>query len=113
MLKRINHDRRRDFEEFDTSEEDYNDMPTKMEFSRSLSRRMRDYRGVHLRKSLRPRSHRIRVGLSRDSEYGHERNLIKHGNHVSTVHSIRVTHTSKFVRKGINLRGKVYRRGMW
>ncbi|XWS15151.1 hypothetical protein CRYUN_Cryun35bG0069600 [Craigia yunnanensis] len=63
----------------------------------SLSDRWKDYRGVHLRKFLRPRSHRIKLGNSRDALY--KRNLTKHGHHVNTVHDIRVTHTSKFAQK--------------
>ena len=74
--------------------------------STSLSGRWRDYREVHLRKSLRPRSHRIKVGISRDALY--KRNLTKHGHHVNTVHDIRVTHTSKFAQKGANYRGRVH-----
>ncbi|XWS21660.1 hypothetical protein CRYUN_Cryun30bG0073500 [Craigia yunnanensis] len=75
--------------------------------SKSLSGRWRDYRGVHLRKSLRPRSHRIKVGISRDALY--KRKPTKHGNHVNTVHDIRVTHTSKFAQKSANYRGRVHR----
>ncbi|CAK9168744.1 unnamed protein product [Ilex paraguariensis] len=78
---------------------------------RSLSsRRWRDYRGDHLRRSLRPRSHRIRVGISGDSAYGNRRNPIKHGGHATTVHDIRVSRTSKFVQKGGNYKGAIHRR---
>ncbi|CAK7346943.1 unnamed protein product [Dovyalis caffra] len=111
MLKRIRHGHRIDLSEFDTSEEDYDYVPRTMEISGTLSRRTRDYRIVHLSKSLRPRSHRIRVGLGSAFDCGCERILrVKHGKHVSTVKNIRVTHTSQFVRKGSSFRGRAFRR---
>ena len=120
-LKRVNREHRRDIEEeFDTSEDEYdmgeedyddesfsNHVHRHMEMSRSVSHKWKDYRGAHLRKSLRPRSHRIRVEVSRDSIHSGRRNHIKHRKHASTVHDIRVTRTSKFVHKGRNHRGEV------
>ncbi|KAB5557208.1 hypothetical protein DKX38_008117 [Salix brachista] len=107
MLKRVRRGRRSDSSEFDTSEEDSDCIPRTIEMSgSSLSRRTRDYRRVHLRKSLRPRSHRIRVGLSSEFDYGSGRNPnAKHGKHFSTIHNIRVTRTSQFVRKRASFRG--------
>jgi hypothetical protein len=111
MLKRVRHGHRSDSSEFDTSEEDFDHIPRTMEISGSSSRRTRDYRRVHLRKSLRPRSHRIRVGLGSDFDYGSGRiPNAKHGKHFSTIHSIRVTHTSQFVRKRASFRGRAYPR---
>ncbi|KAF2291354.1 hypothetical protein GH714_023176 [Hevea brasiliensis] len=117
MLKRVSHHHTKQFssDEFDTSEDDYHYAPNRtLEMRRSLSGEMRDYRRVHhLRKSLRPRSHRIRVGFSKESEfstYGRNYLLNKHRNHGSTVHNIRVIHSSKFARKGTNLRPKIYSR---
>ncbi|GMI65000.1 hypothetical protein like AT1G21722 [Hibiscus trionum] len=67
----------------------------------SLSGRSRNYKGVHLRRSLRPRNHRIKVGISRDAVYKR-----KPTKHINTVHDIRVTHTSKFAHKGSSYRGR-------
>ncbi|KAL9357532.1 hypothetical protein Peur_050785 [Populus x canadensis] len=114
ILKRARHGHRSDSSEFDTSEEDFDHIPRTMEISGSSSRRTRDYRRVHLRKSLRPRSHRIRVGLGSDFDYGSGRiPNVKHGKHFSTIHSIRVTHTSQFVRKRGSFRGRAYPRQRW
>ncbi|KAK6277293.1 hypothetical protein POUND7_017616 [Theobroma cacao] len=114
-VKRINRGRRRVREyRFDTGDE-HDDESFSYRISRpteasstSLSGRWGDYRGVHLRKSLRPRSHRIKVGIKRDALY--ERNHSKHDHHINTVHGIRVTHTSKFAQKGSNRRGRVHHR---
>lgn len=87
--------------------------PTSAKIYRSFSRRRRDYKGSHLRKSLQPRKHHARIEISRDLRYRSKRNhssrdpsytsnAIEHGNHVGTVHDIKVTRTSKFARKGIN-----------
>lgn len=98
---------------------DYNHDMDK-ENSGSLSRRRKDYRGDQLRKSLRPRSHRIGARISRDLGHGNRRNPIKcvapnqdpdHHDHKSRFdHAIRVTRTSKFVRKGTIYKGGVQRR---
>ncbi|XP_048227459.1 uncharacterized protein LOC8277762 isoform X2 [Ricinus communis] len=116
MLKRVSHHHRRDSSEFDTSEDDCYDYEhrTMDVSSRPLSRQMMDYRTAHLRRSLRPKSHRIRVGLSTGSEHGYGRyHHIKHANHGSTVNNIRVIQSSKFVRKGINHRRKGHSRERW
>lgn len=123
VLRRISHRhrhrRKRDFssDELDTSEDDCGyELSRTTEMRRSLSREMREHRRVHrLRKSLRPRSHRIRVGFRKESEFGsYGRNYQlhnKHRNHISTVHNIRVIRSSMFARKGMNLiRPKVYSR---
>lgn len=112
---------------YSRTEEDYTDeslschFPTSTKIiSRSFSHKRRDYKGSHLRKSLRPRRGHARVEISRDLSsyyYKNKRNhssgdSIKHGNysHRGTVHDIKVTHTSKFARKGINNRKRVIRR---
>ncbi|XP_004502469.1 uncharacterized protein [Cicer arietinum] len=90
------------------------------EFSRSFSRRRRDFKGSHLRKSLKPRRGHAQVEISRDLSYknkgnhssrdpSHRGNVIKHGNFKSTVHDIKITRTSKFARKGMNNRKRVIR----
>ncbi|XP_059629973.1 uncharacterized protein LOC132272925 [Cornus florida] len=107
---------RRRAREFDTSTGEqeleegsfssHHHLPRHMKDRRSL----RDYRGDHLRRSLRPRSHRIRVGISGDSVYVNKRNPIRHGHHGSTVHDIRVTKTSIFAHKSANHSGAIHRR---
>ncbi|XP_061358429.1 uncharacterized protein LOC133302636 [Gastrolobium bilobum] len=104
--------------------EDYTDeclsyhFPTSAKISKSFSRRRRDYKGSHLRKSLRPRKHHARVEISRDLSYKNKRNhsfgdpiytgsAINLGNYRGTVHDVKVTHSSKFARKGINKRKRV------
>ncbi|XP_024020739.1 uncharacterized protein LOC112091400 [Morus notabilis] len=88
----------------------------------SLSRRKRDYRSDQLRKSLRPRSHRIGAGISKDHlGHGNRRSYnIKLGDHHNhnhdhdhnsrVDHAIRVTRTSKFVRKGTIYKGGIIQR---
>lgn len=106
-LRRMKQENLRDMEEYDSSFSDdeleerlsYSRMPRTIEFRKSLSRRSRERRRIYLERSLRPRSHRIRVGISRGSIYVNERDRGKHDRHVSTVHNIKVTRTSKFVQK--------------
>ena len=108
-LKRKHRRPRRDIEEFDIcsgssdgrgeeEEEDgsvsCNRVPRETEYSRSMSRRWKDYRGDHLRRSLRPRSHRIRVGVRGGSIYPKK----------SKVNEIRVVRTPKFAQKTSSLR---------
>ncbi|KAK7390574.1 hypothetical protein VNO78_25883 [Psophocarpus tetragonolobus] len=90
---------------------------TSMKISRrSISRKKRDYKGSHVRMSLQPRKHHAQVEISRELRYRNKRNhshghfnytsnSINHGN--SIVHDIKVTHTSKFARKGITKRKRV------
>ncbi|CAL9145566.1 unnamed protein product [Musa hybrid cultivar] len=66
---------------------------------RSLSQRSRERRRMHLERSLRPRSHRVRVGISKHSIYINEDPRKRHG-HGSILQKIKVTHTSKFAQKG-------------
>ena len=108
LLKRTNRRsrrRKRIIEMLDTSSSGDDAPFTYMDKSiRSISHRRRDYRGAHLRKSLRPRNHHVRAGISRELVYGHRRNSInKHNNgdqHAGRVHGIRVTRTSRFAHKG-------------
>ncbi|RDY10669.1 E3 ubiquitin ligase BIG BROTHER-related, partial [Mucuna pruriens] len=92
--------------------EDYTDeslsyhFPTSEETSRSISRRRRDYKGSHLRKSLQPRKHLARVEISRDLRYQNKRNYssgdqsytsndFKHGNYIGSVHDIKFVHPQR------------------
>ncbi|CAJ2667762.1 unnamed protein product [Trifolium pratense] len=112
---------------YSTTGEEYIDESLSYHFptskrSRSFSRRRRDYKGCHLRKSLKPKRGHTQVEISRNLSYKNKRNLsirdqsytsnanIKHGNYKGTIHDIKVTQTSKFARKGMNHRKKVTRR---
>lgn len=101
--------------------EDYTDeslsyhFPASAKTSRSISRRRRDYKGSHLRRSLQPRKHHARVEISRDLRYKRNHShgdpsytsiATKHGNYIGTFHDIKVTRTSKFA-KGITKRKRV------
>lgn len=109
------------------NEEEYIDeslsyhLPVSAELSRSFSRRRRDYKGHHLRKSLKPKRGRSQVEISRNFSYKNKSNhiirdpccssnVIKHGNYKGMVHDIKVTQTSKFARKCMNNRKRVIRR---
>ncbi|KAI5405952.1 uncharacterized protein LOC127082834 [Lathyrus oleraceus] len=108
---------------YSTSEEDYvdeslsYDFPTS-EISRSVSRRRRDYKGSHLRKSLKPKRGHAQVEISRDLSYNKNRrnhssrdhNYTSNADIKHTGHEIKVTQTSKFARKGMSNRKKVVRR---
>ncbi|KAF5955047.1 hypothetical protein HYC85_007903 [Camellia sinensis] len=106
---------KRDIKRFNSSSTDEEDrtfpyhVPRHMEDKRSLSRHWKDYRGDHLRRSLRPRSHRVRVGIRGDSVHVNKRNSMKYGHHGRTVHDIRVTRTSQFAQKGANYKGSTRR----
>lgn len=112
---------------YSKTEEDYSDeslsyhSPISPERSKSFSRRRRDYKGHHLRKSLQPRRGHAQVEISRDFSYKNKRNRssgdpsyagsdLKHDNHRGTVHDIKVTRTSKFARKGVSNRKRVIRK---
>ncbi|XP_077212892.1 uncharacterized protein LOC143848004 [Tasmannia lanceolata] len=114
-IKRMNQNHLIDIEDYDSSEElddgrmSYLEhVPRPIEIRRSLSRRSREHRKIQMLRSLKPRSHRINVGISRDSVYMNDRTP---GKHVKTVHNIKVTRTSKFVQKGNA--NRVYRRRRW
>ncbi|XP_073102774.1 uncharacterized protein [Elaeis guineensis] len=106
-LKRMNEEHLRDIDDYydsTTSNDDledtisYTHKPRSLEFRKLFSQRSRERRRIHLERSLRPRSHRIRVGISyMDSN---ERDPRKHHRHADALHNIKVTHTSKFVQKG-------------
>lgn len=106
-LKNVEHMNRehvRDYEDYlsSSSEDDleertpYGRISRSMKYRRSLSHRARERRRVHLERSLRPRSHRVRVGISQSSVYVNVRDPRKHVVH----HNIKMTRTSKFVQKG-------------
>ncbi|CAN7021790.1 unnamed protein product, partial [Brassica rapa subsp. trilocularis] len=61
-----------------------------------------------LRKSLKPRSHRVRVGVRKDhpsSDLGLNQHV---GGGVGSVHGVRVSRESKFARKGSKRRARVW-----
>jgi hypothetical protein len=69
-------------------------------FGRTFSQKLRDdKRRLYMQRSLKPRSHRIRVGISKHSIFMDEREPRLRHRHGSSVHNIRVTHTSRFVQK--------------
>ena len=73
-LHNVKRRRRRKFR-MEMNEEEYIDeslsyhFPASAELSRSFSRRRRDYKGHHLRKSLKPKKGRAQVEISRDFSY--------------------------------------------
>ncbi|CAH1421834.1 unnamed protein product [Lactuca virosa] len=73
------------------------DMETSFSYRNNGRRRLssRDHKRNHFRRSLRPKSHRLRVGVDGDSVYATKRKHIKHGD-------VRVVKTSSFARKGTN-----------
>ncbi|KAL5075970.1 hypothetical protein RYX36_014954 [Vicia faba] len=105
---------------YSTSEEDYVDESLSYDFptsdiSRSFSRRRRDYKGSHLRKSLKPKRGHAQVEISRDLSCNKNRRNHSIRDHSYTSndnikhagHEIKVTQTSKFARKGMSNRKKV------
>ncbi|KAL4583087.1 hypothetical protein LXL04_007651 [Taraxacum kok-saghyz] len=89
--------RKRDIEMADMSTGSNQETDTETSFSyRNNSRRrlsLRDHKRKHFRKSLKPKNHRLRVGVDGDSVYASKRKHIKHGD-------VRVHKTSSFTRKG-------------
>lgn len=107
-LHRVRQQRKRDLElvyiSSTTSEEEersYWHFHKHVEGKRSRSRR---WRKEHLRRSLRPRSHRIQVGISGDSVRVNKRNRAK------VRDDIRVSRTSRFAKKGGSYKGSMRRR---
>ncbi|KAK9162300.1 hypothetical protein Syun_003202 [Stephania yunnanensis] len=85
---------------YSTDTDDFGDGSFSYHMPRSRSRQCGR---VRFRWSLRPRSHRVRVGISRNDVYMNRVGArpFKFGRHLgSAVHNIKVTQTSKFVRKG-------------
>lgn len=115
---------------YTTSEQDYNDESLSYhglgprEVSRSFSHRRKDYRGSHLRNSLRPRSHHARLRISGDPSYRYKKrnhigedlnyesiSAIRHGNSNNIAHDLKVVRTSKFVkRRGMKTKRRVSQR---
>ncbi|KAJ9538318.1 hypothetical protein OSB04_031051 [Centaurea solstitialis] len=75
------------------------DQDTDMEASSTGSRwrrssyQLRNHKRNHLRRSLRPRNHRVRLGVDGDLDYATKRKHIGHGD-------VRVVQTSSFARRG-------------
>lgn len=118
-VKRINHRRRRrDVEEqyyassSDEPEEESSSISCDdVDQIEKKTRLKRDYKRDHVTRSLRPRSHRVRVGVSGNSGYITRNNSAKHwDDQGSRVHSIRVARTSKFARKGTSFKGSKHRK---
>ncbi|XP_058097467.1 uncharacterized protein LOC131242683 [Magnolia sinica] len=115
-LRQTRQDHIRDMlEEYDSSEDNlsyerssYPTSPISTELRRTLSHRLRERRQIHMRRSLRPRSHRIKVGIRRDLVCLNDNDPSKH---FKTVHNIKVTRTSKFVQKGNG--NRIYRKRRW
>lgn len=63
-------------------------------------------REERLRMSLRPRSHRVRVGVKKD--HPSDSSLSRHGGGVGPVHGLRVSRESKFARKGSKFRTRIH-----
>ncbi|KAH7663694.1 hypothetical protein IHE45_14G073100 [Dioscorea alata] len=94
-LKKMKHEHSMSMEEYNSSTTSSEEFEARSkEFRRSLSRRSKERRRAHLERSLRPRSHRISVGITRS----YPEKSKKYRN-VGSVHDIRVTRTSKFVQK--------------
>ncbi|WOG84594.1 hypothetical protein DCAR_0103778 [Daucus carota subsp. sativus] len=94
--------------EEESSSSTCNDEVSRIEKKR---RHRRDYKRDHVTRSLRPRSHRVRVGVNENSGYITRNNSSKHwDDHDSSVHSIRVAQTSKFARKGSSFKGSKHRK---
>ena len=94
--------------EEESSSSTCNDEVSRIEKKR---RHRRDYKRDHVTRSLRPRSHRVRVGVSENSGYITRNNSSKHwDDQGSSVHSIRVAQTSKFARKGSSFKGSKHRK---
>ncbi|KAL1833676.1 hypothetical protein ACET3Z_003327 [Daucus carota] len=94
--------------EEESSSSTCNDEVSRIEKKR---RHRRDYKRNHVTRSLRPRSHRVRVGVNGNSGYITRNNSSKHwDDHDSSVHSIRVAQTSKFARKGSSFKGSKHRK---
>ncbi|CAI9299938.1 unnamed protein product [Lactuca saligna] len=92
--------RKRDIEMTDMSingSDEETDMETSFSYRNNGRRRLssRDHKRNHFRRSLRPKSHRLRVGVDGDSVYATKRKRIKHGD-------VQVVKTSSFARKGTN-----------
>lgn len=79
--------------------------PTNLEHGRSQFSRRKNYKDEHLRRSLRPNSHRARVELSGNSVDLHRRNTPK-----NVDDHVRVTRSSRFSHKGSKHRGRTHHR---
>ncbi|KAK2992065.1 hypothetical protein RJ640_016995 [Escallonia rubra] len=117
LMKRKHRHRRKDIEESDIwstrggggGSISYQVPLKRIEQRRSLPRRWTHHKGDRLRRSLRPRSHRTRIGITGDLRHCHH-NRHRH-QHASMVNDITVTRTSMFAQKGSNSKGvKMHRR---
>ncbi|PIN17052.1 hypothetical protein CDL12_10284 [Handroanthus impetiginosus] len=121
-VKRKRRRRKWDIEEFaapitSSSEEGYElakrslfQQPRNLEHRRSKVNRRRNYKYEHLRRSLRPTSHRAHVHFSANPFHLHWKKILKNiGDHTSPLHHhIRVTRSSKFSQKGSKHRTRIH-----
>jgi len=65
------------------------------------SHRWREHQSSHLKRSLKPRNHRVQVEISR---FGRKQSRHRRRDHLASNvhHHVRVTHTSKFANKRKN-----------
>ncbi|KAL8059623.1 hypothetical protein ABFX02_03G099100 [Erythranthe guttata] len=120
-VKRKRRTRKRDIEEFSTSEDEYELGETSRlrQPSTNLERRRRsqfdkrkNFKNERLRRSLKPTTHRASVGSARNSVYLNRRKILKNiGDCTSPLHHhIRVSRSSKFLNKGSRRRKSGVRR---
>ncbi|ESQ34623.1 hypothetical protein EUTSA_v10008678mg [Eutrema salsugineum] len=84
-----------DIDDDDYDDDDIDDDDGSFRYQRSRRECRKEER---LRKSLRPRSHRVRVGVRK--HHRSDSGLSQHAGGVGPIHGIRVSRESKFVRKG-------------
>ncbi|KAI3464536.1 hypothetical protein Pfo_021199 [Paulownia fortunei] len=122
--KRRRRRRKRDIEEFaapstSNSEDDYEleessrfQQPRNLEHRRSQFNTRRNYKYEHLRRSLRPTTHRAHVKLSGNSIHLHRKKIMKNIDDQASPlhHHIRVTRSSKFSQKGSRHRTGIHHR---
>ncbi|OWM85110.1 hypothetical protein CDL15_Pgr027897 [Punica granatum] len=104
--KRAKRGHRRNSDEIDRSHM-YGDQSFSYRIGRSLSHHRKYHRHTHLRKSLRPRSHRAIVRIHRYAH--HKTKPSTHYTHGGSFGDIRVVRTTKFSRKGATHRQGNYR----
>lgn len=105
-VKRTRRRRKRDIEELATpsgSEDEYELEETRHPSGNRMRSRRRNHKNEHLRRSLRPTSHRARLELSGNSVRVHRKKIMKSigdGDTSPLHHHIRVSRSSKFLQRG-------------
>ncbi|KAL3845511.1 hypothetical protein ACJIZ3_002914 [Penstemon smallii] len=123
-VKRKHRGRRRDIElaviSSSTSEEDYElgedfsfQQPKNVENTRLRSKR-KNYKEEHMKRSLRPNTHRAHVGIAGNLIHMHRtrrKSLSNGDDHITPLHHhIRVTRSSRFAQKGNRHRSGIHHR---